>query len=127
MKAMKSNFVTAAIATTTTLAISALSCLSISGFSQPAFGQNCSNPAKFYKGRDLRGASFPLCFTKSKTIPANFNDQISSLEIPRGRKCILYTDAGFKGRRIEFIGATNVVNLQPEFNNKVSSIQCTTS
>lgn len=46
--------------------------------------------AKFYKGRDLGGASFPLCFTKSKTIPANFNDQISSLEIPRGRKCILW-------------------------------------
>lgn len=124
---MKSNFVTAAIATTTTLAISALSCLSISGFSQPAFGQNCSNPAKFYKNRDLGGASFRLCFTNSKTVPANFNNQISSLEIPKGRKCLLYTDAGFKGRRIEYIGATNVVNLQPEFNNKVSSIQCTTS
>lgn len=124
---MKFNFVTAAIATSTTLAISALSYLSIPGFSQPAFGQNCSNPAKFYKDRDLRGASFQLCFTNSKTIPARFNDQISSLRIPKGRKCLLYTNAGFKGRRIEYIGATNVVNLQPEFNNQVSSIQCTTS
>ncbi len=112
-----------AIATTTTLAISAFSGLSISSLSQSALANDCP---RFYKGRDLAGASFQLCLTNSNTIPAGFNDQISSLIILQGHKCILYTDAAFKGQRIEFIGPTGVVNLQRGFDNKVSSIQCTT-
>jgi hypothetical protein len=113
---------TSAIATTTTLAISALSCLSTFGLGQTALAAPC---ARFYKDRDNRGASFSVCNTNSDTVPRGFNDQISSINIPRGRKCILYTDARFKGRSIEFKGTTGLANLQPEFDNQVSSIQCT--
>jgi hypothetical protein len=114
---------TSVIATTTTLALSALSVLSISGFGQPALAERC---AKFYKDRDNRGKSFTVCFTNSNSVPLGFNDQISSIDIPTGRRCILYTDGRFKGRSIEFKGTTGSANLQPEFDNQVSSVQCTT-
>ncbi|HEY9608305.1 hypothetical protein [Allocoleopsis sp.] len=114
---------TAAIAITTTLAISAFSFLSTFGLGQTAFAAPC---ARFYKERDNHGASFSVCNTNSNTVPRSFNDKISSINIPRGRKCILYTDAKFKGRSIEFKGTTGLANLQPEFDNQVSSIQCTT-
>lgn len=98
---MKFDLLAAAIATLNTLVISALFCLSIFGFSQSALSEDCP---RFFKDRELRGASFSVCLTDSDTVPASFNDQISSLNIPKGHKGTLYTDAGFKGRQIEFIG-----------------------
>lgn len=95
MNAMKSI---SAIATTTTLAICALSFLSTFGLGQTALVAAC---ARFYKDRDNHGASFSVCNTNSDTVPRGFNDQIFSINIPRGRKCILYTDARFKGRSIQ--------------------------
>ena len=112
---------TSAIATLTTLAFSAPVCLSVFGFSQSTLAGDCP---RLFKDKNLRGASFSLCNTNSTTVPAGFNDQISSLRIPKNYGCVLYTDAGFKGRRIHYTGPTGIANLSPAFNNKVSSVQC---
>lgn len=114
---------TSAIATTTTLALafSALSFLPISGLGKPALAERCG---QFYTGKDNRGKSFTVCLTNSKTIPAEFNDQISSIFIPPNKKCILFTDAGFSGLSREFSGSGSV-NLPRNLDNRVSSIQCT--
>lgn len=113
---------TSAIATTATLslAFSALSFLPISG-GKPALAERC---AQFYIDKDARGKSFTVCLTNSKTIPAEFNDRISSISIPPNKRCILFTDAGFSGLSREFSGS-GFVNLPPNLDNRVSSIQCT--
>jgi len=112
---------TAAIATTTTLAISALSFLSTFGLGQTALAAPC---ARFYKEKDNRGASFSVCLTNSDTVPRGFDNHISSINIPKGEGCILFTKPKFKGRLISYVGPTGRNNLPPEFNNQVSSLQC---
>jgi hypothetical protein len=114
---------TSAIAITTTLAISALSVLSTFSLGQTALAERCG---RFYKEKDNRGASFSLCFTNSDTVPRGFENHISSINLPKGEGCILYTKPKFKGRFINYKGPTGRNNLPPEFNNQVSSIQCNT-
>jgi hypothetical protein len=112
---------TSAIAATTTLAISALSFLSPFGLGQTALATPCG---RFYKEKDNRGASFSVCNTNSDTVPRGFENHISSINLPEGENCILFTKPKFKGRFINCRGPTGRNNFPPEFNNQVSSIQC---
>ena len=53
---------------------------------------------------------------------AFWNDQISSIEVPKGYVITLYKHAGFKGRSLKLKGPCRV-KLDEKWNNEVSSIK----
>ncbi|PPQ99660.1 hypothetical protein CVT26_009194 [Gymnopilus dilepis] len=69
-------------------------------------------------------ASVDFTFEVCSSIPAVINDQVSSLQVPRGVTCTIFADGGCSGHFIRILGPGEPNLGNNNFNDQMSSFQC---
>lgn len=83
--------------------------------------------ATFYADANLKGATLVSMgpADDSQTVPANFNDVMSSIAVSPGCTATAYADGNYGGQAVAFTQTTEVIPAS--MNDQMSSYKCTCS
>jgi hypothetical protein len=85
----------------------------------------CGQTPALFEHSSLRGRRLSVSEQMSNLHHSSvqFGDRASSVCVPQKWAVELYEHAGFQGRRIELVGPRTITALQPEWNDRVSSVR----